>query len=231
MKKITRALSAKSTRLWLSAILGLLLITIVSVVVVLNLPSTADKKLKLAQSTSEETDSTSLITPEPQSPYPPRQTRQAWYGLNANEVNVIKGSDEFPPNTDFVKLTGDYEKWLLGTPVEILIPQIAKKFEAQVDRITPDGFGNTTIYASPKDGDADSKFRQLILTYNTAAALAYVLTDEGSYEMTQLADSDDIAHIIPTDSLHNQQDFTLEDTGTSIRDRHSDAIYVPKRQE
>lgn len=222
-----------SPQLWLFAVVGTLFVATITIVLVFSRPFGANKDVANQSQTENTTaglaSQTMTELSEPQSPYPPRQTRYAWYELSDDEIESIKESSTYPPETEYVKLTGEYDKWLLGTPVEVTIPQISETFEALVEKIKPNGFGSTTIYAGPANqGDV---FEQLIITYSATGALAQVQTTAGSYEMSQLVGSDDIAGITPSEVLHNNQDFTLEDTGKVFRDRHSDAIYVPRRVE
>ncbi|MCY3626475.1 MAG: hypothetical protein F4039_09965 [Gammaproteobacteria bacterium] len=225
--------SLSSSRLWVFAVVGTLLIATITIIFVVSQPFGSNKDTahhsQTENATTKLASQTMTELSEPQSPYPPRQTRSAWYGLSDNEIESIKESSTYPPETEYVKLTGEYDKWLLGTPVEVLIPHIPETFEALVERIKPNGFGSTTIYAGP--ANQEDVFEQLIITYSATGALAQVQTTAGSYEMSQLVGSDDIAGIIPSEVLHNNQDFTLEDTGKALRDRHSDAIYVPRREE
>lgn len=219
-----------SQQLWVVAIVGTLLVATITIVLVVSPPFGSNKNAsKLSQTDNTTTGLESPTTTDPATVYPPRQTRYAWYELSDDEIENIKESSEYPPETAYVKLTGEYDKWLLGTPVEIVIPHIPEKFEALVEKIKPNGFGSTTIFAGP--ANQEDGFEQLIITYSATGALAYVQTTAGSYEMSQLVGTDDIAGIIPSEVLHNNQDFTLEDTGKVFRDRHSDAIYVPRRVE
>lgn len=232
MKKLPNK-SLSSKKLWVCAVICIMLIATITIVLVVSQPfgstNDAPNQSQTAKATLELESQTKSELSEPQSPYPPRQTRSAWYSLSDDEIEAVKESSKYPPETAYVKLTGEYDKWLLGTPVEVLIPHVAETFDALVEKIKPNGFGSTTIYAGP--ANSGGEFEQLIFTYWATGALAQVQTSAGSYEMSQLVGSDDIAAITPSEILHNNQDFTLEDTGKAFRDRHSDAIYTPRRED
>ncbi|MCY3883781.1 MAG: hypothetical protein OXG24_02580 [Gammaproteobacteria bacterium] len=169
-------------------------------------------------------DSVTKETPEQQ--FPPRKLRQAWYKTSGKDAKLIERPQDLPGDSSYVTLTGEYDQWLLGTPVEIAIPQIGKRYRSVVDRIAPDEFGNVTIHAKP---DADEEeFLRLILTFNSAQTLAYVSTTSGSYELTGTETG---GWITSTSSLQKKRDYSLKDVLETQRDRHANTKYVPPRED
>lgn len=161
---------------------------------------------------------------EPQ--FPPRKLRYAWHETNPNDQDAPSLPEGMPDDSVYVTLTGEYSQWLLGTPVEISIPQTDKTYRSVVDRITPDGFGNTSIYATP---DSDEKeFQRLIVTYGNDQTFAYVATSEGSYEFHG---TDEAGWLTPTSSMGQHIDYSKPDVAETRRDRHANTKYVPRREE
>jgi hypothetical protein len=163
-------------------------------------------------------------TTDPQ--YPPRKLRYAWYETSGRDSKLIPRPQNLPVNSSYVKLTGEYDQWLLGTPVEISIPQTGKRYRSIVDRIAPDELGNVSIHAKP-DVD-EEEFLHLIVTFSSKKTLAYVSTTVGSYE---LSGSERGAWITSTESKQKQRDFTLKDVMETKRDRHATTKYVPPRED
>ena len=161
---------------------------------------------------------------EPQ--FPPRKLRYAWHETNPNDQDAPSLPEGMSDDSVYVTLTGEYSQWLLGTPVEISIPQTDKTYRSVVDRITPDGFGNTSIYATP---DSDEKeFQRLIVTYGNDQTFAYVATSEGSYEFHG---TDEAGWLTPTSSMGQHIDYSKPDVAETRRDRHANTKYVPRREE
>lgn len=161
---------------------------------------------------------------EPQ--FPPRSARQAWFKLAAKEARLVNRPHDLPGDAAYVALTGEYEKWLLGTPVEILIPQTGKRYRSVIDRITPDEFGNTTIQGKPDANETE--LSSLLLTFNDTQTFAYISTNVGGYE---LAGSDKGGWITPTRSLQEERDYSQPDVLQTKRDRHATTQYVPPRND
>lgn len=159
--------------------------------------------------------------------FPPRKLRHAWHEIQANEQVASSGSQSATDDSVHVKLTGEYAQWLIGTPVEISIPQINKSYRSIVDRIVPDGFGNTSIYAKP-DSEEEEEFQRLIVTFGASQTFAFVSTSEGSYE---LQGTDEAGWLTPTSSLRENIDYTKKDVAETRRDRHANTKYVPRREE
>ncbi|MXW54484.1 MAG: hypothetical protein F4X44_10075 [Gammaproteobacteria bacterium] len=158
--------------------------------------------------------------------FPPRKLRQAWYETSAKDATLIPRPENLPGDSRYVTLPGEFDQWLLGTPVEISIPHTGKRYRSIVDRIAPDGLGNTTIYAKP---DADEEeFHHLIVTYSSAQTLAYVSTTLGSYELTG---SEKGGWITSTNSLQERRDYSQKDVMETQRDRHATTKYVPPRED
>ena len=108
------------------------------------------------------------------SKYPARQIRSAWVPVSQTSEPRISHPENLPIDAAFVKLNDSYSNWLLGTPIDIQIPQIDKTYQAIVDRIEPDSFNNITIYAEP--ADKEEEFVRLILTYNRTNTREYIAT-------------------------------------------------------
>lgn len=161
---------------------------------------------------------------EPQ--FPPRKLRQAWYETSARDAKMHTRPKDMPDDSTYVTLTGEYDQWLLGTPVEISIPQTGKRYRSIVDRIAPDELGNVTIFAEP-DTD-EEEFLRLIVNYSSTQTLAYVSTTLGSYELTG---SEKGGWLTSTTSLQKRRDYTLKDLKETQRDRHADTKFVPPRED
>ena len=162
--------------------------------------------------------------PDPQ--FPPRKLRQAWYETTEKDEELFPRPENLPSDSSYVTLTGEYDQWLLGTPVEIAIPQTDKRYRSIVDQIAPDKFGNTIIHAKP---DADEEeFLRLILTFSDSQTLAYVSTTLGSYELTG---SDRVGWITSTNTLQERRDYSQKDVMETQRDRHATTRYVPPRED
>lgn len=158
-----------------------------------------------------------------QDEFPLRRTHQAWFATTNPEIPASTPEQELPKDSVYVRVSDSYRQWLLGTPVEIYIPQTDVTYTGIVDRITPDGFGNFTVYAGPEPDD--SVFKKLILTYNQKNTLAYVSTLEGNFELTA---SGEYGLLVPSSSLPIAKDPSIPDVGER-EDRYKDAEYVPRR--
>lgn len=158
--------------------------------------------------------------------HPDRKLRYAWQRTPVTALNEIERPENLPDESVHITLPGDYGQWLLGTPVEVEIPQTSKKFRSVVDRIVPDEFGNTKIFTKPSPDEEE--FHRLIVTYTDTHTIAYVSTALGSYELTA---GESGGWLIPTSSLNKRRDFSLKDTGESLRFRHTKTRYVPPRDE
>ena len=162
--------------------------------------------------------------PEPQ--FPPRKSHQAWYETSGKDAKLIPRPKDMPIDSSYVILTGEYDQWLLGTPVEIAIPQTGKRYRSIVDRIAPDELGNVTVYTKP-DKD-EEEFLRLIVTYSNTQTLAYVSTTLGSYELTG---SEKGGWITSTNTLQAKRDYSYKDVLETQRDRHATTKYVPPRED
>lgn len=158
--------------------------------------------------------------------FPPRKLRQAWLETSGKDAKLVSRPRDLPGDSVFVRLTGEYDQWLLGTPVEISIPQTGKRYRSVVDRISPDEFGNVIIHAKPDT--AEEEFLRLILTFNSAQTLAYVSTTLGSYELTGTENG---GWITSTNSLQEKRDYSQKDVMETQRDRHANTKYVPPRED
>ena len=157
-------------------------------------------------------DSATQEIPEPQ--FPPRKLRQAWYETSAKDAKMLTRPKDIPDDSSFVTLTGEYDQWLLGTPVEISIPQTGKRYRSIVDRIAPDELGNMIIHAKP-DTD-EEEFLRLIVTYSSTQTSAYVSTTLGSYQLT---------------GSEKRGWLTSKDLKETQRDRHATTKFVPPRED
>ena len=158
--------------------------------------------------------------------FPPRKLRQAWYETSGKDARMLTRPKDMPDDSSYVTLTGEYDQWLLGTPVEISIPQTGKRYRSIVDRIAPDELGNVTIHAKP-DTD-EEEFLRLIVNYSSTQTLAYVSTTLGSYE---LAGTEKGGWLTSTTSLQKKRDYTLKDLMETQRDRHATTKFVPPRED
>ena len=157
---------------------------------------------------------------------PPRKLHHVWLETHGNDQDVPTRPEGMPDDSVYLTLTGEYDQWLLGTPVEISIPQTDKAYRSIVDRIVPDEFGNTSIYAKPEQDTGE--FQRLIVTYGTSQTYAYVSTSDGSYEFHG---TDESGWLTPTSSLGSHIDYSKPDVLETRRDRHADTKYVPPREE
>ena len=160
------------------------------------------------------------------SQFPRRATQQVWFQVSDENMPSTEHDSTLPDGAVYVRTNADYSKWLLGTPIELHIPQIATSHFAVVDRIEADGLGSATIYAIPDE--AEEIFERLILTYSEDSTLAYIFTRAGSYELTA---SGHVGLLIPSSSLSIVQDPTISDVGNSTRGRYAEAKYLPRRTE
>ncbi len=165
-------------------------------------------------------------TSNAESQFPPRKLRYAWHETDPNDQDAPRLPEGMPDDSIYVTLTGEYSQWLLGTPVEIAIPQIDKTYKSVVDRIVPDEFGNTSIYAKPEAGEKE--FQQLIVTFGKAQTFAYVATTEGSFEFHG---TDEAGWLTPTSSMGQHIDYSKPDVAETRRDRHANTKYVPRRED
>ena len=167
-----------------------------------------------------------VATTEPNKVFPQRRTHQAWYLPSADADLADLPTENLPRGSAYVRVSKKYQQWLLGTPVEVHIPQIDKTYLAVVDRIAPDAFGNTTIHAIPSQ--TEEVLDRLILSFNSANTLAYVSTNEGSYELTATGE---YGLLVPSSSLGVTKDPSVPDVGEQKKNRYADAEYVPRRDE
>ena len=188
--------------------------------------SSDDHAKSVTESSDDEHSHGSSVADSATARFPERNLRYAWQKTPDTKIDELERPADLPDESVHVTLPGDYERWLLGTPVELEIPQANKKFRTVVDRIVPDDFGNTSIYAKP---DADeAEFQRLIVTFNSTHTFAYVSTAQGSYE---LSGTNRGGWLIPTRSLDKRRDFSLKDTGETLRFRHTNTKHVPPRDE
>lgn len=213
------------TSKYLLATTIVLLLIVGLVVSYLWLSSDGSAETYLVSELEEHIDS-SVAHDHPKPQLPSRKLRQAWLEQSITAVDQVEPPRNLPKDSVYVTLTGEYEKWLIGTPVEVFIPQTKKRYRSIVDRIAPDDFGNTAIHANPAEGE--DEFLQLIVTMNDSHTFAYVSTVAGSYE---LVGSKKGGWLTPSQSLHENIDFTLVDVLKTRRDRHANTKYVPRRED
>lgn len=216
-KKISGAILAIIFFAGLAGIVGLLLLTP---------PKTANEEEAHAHSEEHVHAEESTRTTEVANPYPPRKTRSAWHTVSAEFVDEIDRPEQLSEDATFVQLTGDYNQWLLGTPVKVSIPQLNVTFNSVVHKIKPNGVGKTTIYTSPVHDE--HMFRSMILTYDETHTLAYVQTEQGSFELEGEGNS---GWITPTSSKNEKRDYTAKDVHETLRHRHINTEYVPPRTD
>lgn len=223
MKKHNRSSERYSgLKLWL--VLGIALVVFGSFIAYYFWPSEDTLDGKSASLEEVPDDLAVQETADPQ--FPPRKLRQAWYETTERDEKMFPRPENLPDDSSYVTLTGEYDQWLLGTPVEIAIPHTNKRYRSIVDQIAPDKFGNVTIHAKP-DTD-EEEFLRLILTFSDSQTLAYVSTTLGSYELTG---SDRVGWITSTNTLQKRRDYSQKDVIETQRDRHSTTKYVPPRED
>ena len=154
---------------------------------------------------------------------PARKVYYAWF---ETDQSGVERPEDVPSEATYVSLKGEYEKWLVGSPVVVVIPQTKERYQAIVDRLETDDFGNNRIYAKPDKKEED--FSRLILTVSESQTFAYVSTKHGSYELTG---SDEGGWLIPTRVLQANIDTTKKDVLGTLRDRHVNTKYVAPRED
>lgn len=154
---------------------------------------------------------------------PTRKTYYAWF---EPEPNTIERPEEVPAEAAYVSLYDEFDKWLIGSKVVVKIPQTQTLHRAVVHRLEIDDFGNQRVWVEP-DHD-EEEFSQLILTVSDNQILAYVSTKKGNYEMTATSDG---GWLVPTQVLQANIDTSKKDVLGTLRDRHSNTKYVPKRSD
>ena len=158
--------------------------------------------------------------------YPPRKQQIAWTEIQIDDSIPISKWPRVPDHAVFVSLNDRFDQWLLHTPVEIRIPHSDRTYHALVDRITPNGLASTTIRASPDPDEHDLK--RLILTFGEDQTLAYISTNQGSWELTG---DGQIGWLVSTTELKRARDYSESDVINEHYDRYADAEYVPRRSE
>lgn len=158
--------------------------------------------------------------------FPRRLAKQAWFEVSGEALSGIENDSERPKNSVYVRTNADYSEWLLGTPIELYIPQTNTTHFAVVDRIKADGSGNATVYAIPDE--TEENFERLVLTYSEESTMAYISIKTGSYELTAAGG---IGLLVPKSSLTIARDPTISDVGNSTENRYADAEYLPRRSE
>lgn len=158
--------------------------------------------------------------------YPNRRQQIAW-----QVVSDAKSIDQtlwpnLPDFAEFVDLNREFDQWLLGTPVEIQIPQTGKTYAATVDRIVPNGKTSHTIHAIPSENEQE--LERFIVTFNDTSTLAYVSTKAGVWELVGNAET---GWIVSTQDLDASRDYSEPDLLVQNYDRYKDAEYVPRRND
>lgn len=161
-----------------------------------------------------------------QSGFPPRKLQIAWTETSSPDSLPKSKWTRVPDHAVFVSLNGRFDQWLLRTPVEIYIPHIDKTFNAVVDQITPNDLLSTTIRASPAADEHDLK--RLVLTFGEDQTLAYISTNQGSWELTG---DGQIGWLVSSADLKRTQDYSEPDVLNEHYDRYAGAEYIPRRTE
>lgn len=154
---------------------------------------------------------------------PSRTTYYAWF---EPDTSTVKRHDDIPAEAVYVSLYDEFDKWLIGSKIVVKIPQTQELHQAVVSRMERDDFGNQRIWAEP-DHD-EEKFSQLIVTVSDNQTLAYVSTEHGNYEMTGTSDG---GWLVPTQVLQANIDTAKKDVLGTLRNRHINTKYVPKRTD
>lgn len=156
---------------------------------------------------------------------PPRKKYKAWESIQLHSNIDLSNWPRIPKHAAFVSFDGRFNNWLLQTPLEIYIPQIDTTYDAIVDQITPNGRHSTTVRASPLA--EDSGLQRMILTYGGNQTMAYISTDQGSWELT--GDSY-LGWLVSTTALKKDRNYAETDVLNPAYDRYADAEYVPRRR-
>lgn len=221
-KSETRPSTKKSLSLALGTSFAILLVTSIFLIQFFWLPEQEvpnEKDSAEVQSTSDEPQTTASSSTQT----PDRKVYYAWF---ETDQTAIERPEDVPSEAAYVSFNGEYEKWLIGSPVVVAIPQTKKRYRAVVDRIEIDDFGNNRIFAEPDSNEDD--FSRLILTVSDGQTLAYVSTEQGSYELTG---TDEGGWLIPTRVLQANIDTTKKDVLGTLRNRHLNTKYVPTRED
>ena len=176
---------------------------------------------------SHSNESIDAIQPEAnQANFPPRKQQIAWTEITLDNSLPTSKWAHVPEHARFVNLNDRFNQWLLRTPIEIHIPHINKTYNAVVDQITPNGLESTTIRASPATGEQD--LNRFILTFGEEQTLAYVSTNQGSWELTG---DGRIGWLVSSTDLRRSQDYSKSDVLNESYDRYAEAEYVPRRND
>lgn len=216
----TNRLHNPKVRVILVSMVALLLITSFVIFEILRGPNTLDSndsELPTAPHTAADSNTPSNTT----SADPSRKTYYAWFEA---DQSTIERHEEIPTEAVYVKLHGEFDKWLIGSPVIVEIPQTKELYRTVVDRMEIDDFGNQRIWAEPDDDEEE--FSQLILTVSDSETFAYVSTHDGNFELIGTSDG---GWLVPTNVLQAKIDTTKKDVLGRLRDRHTNTKYVPKR--
>ena len=213
-----------ATKHWIVTAVALVLILFLIVVYLWLNSDGEDESEEVAEPDPKSESSIAQVDPAPQ--FPPRKLRRAWLEPSGTGPDGIDPPQNVSQDSTYVMLTGDYDQWLIGTPVEVVIPQTKKRYRSIVDRIAPDDFGNITIHTNPDVGE--DEFLHLIMTLDNSHTFAYVSTTAGSYEFVG---SKQGGWITPSSSLHQNIDYSEVDVLKTRRDRHVNTKYVSRREE
>lgn len=221
-KSETRASTNKLVIIPLAISFAILLVAGIFLVQLLRSPENEVSNQKDTVEIGHTTDAPQT-TMSPTTNTPDRKVQYAWF---ETDQTAIERPEDVPSEATYVSFNGEYEKWLIGSPVIVVILQTKKRYRAVVDRIEIDDFGNNRIFAEPDSNDDD--FSRLILTVSDKQTLAYVSTEQGSYELTG---TDEGGWLIPTRVLQANIDTTKKDVLGTLRNRHLNTKYVPPRED
>ena len=158
--------------------------------------------------------------------FPPRRAFFAWTPLPATEYRAREEWSHVPTHASFVRINDRIDHWLLGTPLEILIPQTNRTFHAKVDAIKPNAANSMTILASPDKHEHD--LQRFILTYGSDHVLGYLTTQTNNWEING---DGQVAWIVSGQKLNRSKDYSKEDVIHREVYRYANAEYLPKRKE
>ena len=210
-------------------VLGLLSITLALVLISSYVAVEHFRSQKIVDSNSSEdtlTQHANIDPKETSSPSSNLPSRKTYYAWSEADQTKIERHEELSAEAVYVNLNGEFDKWLIGSPVVVEVPQTQKLYRSVVSRMEIDDFGNHRIWAEP-DLD-ENEFSQLIVTVSDNQILAYVSTEQGNYEMTGTADG---GWLVPTQELQANIDPTKNDVIGTLRHRHANTKYVPKRSD
>ena len=220
-------------RLWGSKYTKVTLVGLVAVVGLVYLVSVSTDHVEIADTAPSQIESTentvaasnvaSTSTSQTSTVYPPRQTYVAWEHDQSRDYRDLDTFSRVPDHASFVRLDGKFDQWLLGSPIELYIPQTDQFFSAIVDEIKPNGPGSTIVRASASEGE--DIFERMILTFGPGHTMAYIATTKDNWEVNG---NDELAWVVSSSKLQISRDYSMDDVRHRDTFRYANAEYVPR---